>query len=112
MSVLPPTDSLRIEDRRKKKWLAHAGARVGRKTRSRTLLEIDWRSDLSLGAYVDGNTCRVRANDFPDKLMYSLNRVPLAAMDLSRDQHLGGPWKFELSESIPQSESTTGSEHG
>ena len=65
---MPPTDSLRVEDRRKKKGLAHAALELGGKTRSRTLLEIDWRSDLSLGGIGYANKVRLTASILPVKM--------------------------------------------
>jgi len=61
-----------VEDRRKKKGLVHSAPELGDKLAR----ELSWRS-TSDPAYpwatdVDGNSWRVRVNDFPDELMYSL----------------------------------------
>jgi hypothetical protein len=61
-----------VEDRRKKKGLAHAAPELGDKL-ARAL---SWRSTddpiYPWAAEVDGNSWRVRINDFPDECMYSL----------------------------------------
>jgi uncharacterized protein YjaG (DUF416 family) len=61
-----------VEDRRKKKGLAHAVPELGEKLAR----ELSWRTTDDpahpWAAEVDGNTWRVRVNDFPDELMYSL----------------------------------------
>jgi len=60
------------EDRRKKKGLTHAAPDLG-ETLAR---ELAWRSTddriYPWATEVDGNAWRVRVNDFPDDLMYSL----------------------------------------
>jgi uncharacterized protein YjaG (DUF416 family) len=61
-----------FEDRRKKKGVSHTAAALGDKL-ARAL---SWKStgDASYpwAAEVDGNIWRIRINDFPDELMYSL----------------------------------------
>jgi uncharacterized protein DUF416 len=61
-----------VEDRRKKNGLAHSAPELGDKL----ALELSWRSTgdsiYPWAADVDGNSWRVRINDFPDELMYSL----------------------------------------
>jgi uncharacterized protein YjaG (DUF416 family) len=60
------------EDRRKKKGVTHAAAEVGDKLDR----EMSWRStgdpSYPWATEVDGIAWRVRVNDFPDELMYSL----------------------------------------
>jgi len=61
-----------VEDRRKKKGLAHSTPELGDKLAR----ELSWKS-TSDPAYpwqteVDGNSWRIRVNDFPDEPMYSL----------------------------------------
>jgi uncharacterized protein YjaG (DUF416 family) len=61
-----------VEDRRKKKGLAHSALELGDKLAR----ELSWRSTgdpiYPWAAEVDGTAWRVRINDFPDELMYSL----------------------------------------
>jgi uncharacterized protein YjaG (DUF416 family) len=61
-----------VEDRRKKKGLAHTAPELGDKLAR----ELSWRSTgdpiYPWAAEVDGNSWQVRINDFPDELMYSL----------------------------------------
>jgi len=61
-----------VEDRRKKKGLSHTAPELGDKLAR----ELSWRSTgdpiYPWAAEVDGNSWRVRVNDFPDELMYSL----------------------------------------
>jgi hypothetical protein len=61
-----------VEDRRKKKGLAHTAPELGDKLAR----ELSWRSTddpiYPWAAEVDGNSWRIRINDFPDELMYSL----------------------------------------
>ena len=60
------------EDRRKKKGLAHTAPELGDKLAR----QLSWRSTgdaiYPWAAEVDGISWRVRVNDFPDELMYSL----------------------------------------
>jgi hypothetical protein len=69
---LPPTGSLKVEDQRKMKGSAHSAPELGDKLAR----ELSWRSTgdpiYPWAAEVDGNSWRVRVNDFPDELMYSL----------------------------------------
>ena len=61
-----------VEDRRKKKGLSHAAPELGEKLAR----QLSWKSTgdpiYPWAAEVDGNAWRVRINDFPDELMYSL----------------------------------------
>lgn len=61
-----------VEDRRKKKGLSHTVPELGEKLAR----ELSWRSTgdpiYPWAAEVDGNSWRIRINDFPDELMYSL----------------------------------------
>jgi len=61
-----------VEDRRKKKGLAHTAPELGDKLAR----QLSWRSTgdaiYPWAAEVDGISWRVRVNDFPDELMYSL----------------------------------------
>ena len=61
-----------VEDRRKKKGLAHTAPELG----DRLARQLSWRSTgdaiYPWAAEVDGISWRVRINDFPDELMYSL----------------------------------------
>lgn len=60
------------EDARKKKGLAHSASDLGEQLGR----ELSWGSTSDpahpWAAEVDGNTWRIRVNDFPDELMYSL----------------------------------------
>jgi len=61
-----------VEDHRKKKGLVHSAPELGQKLAR----ELSWTSTndpaLPWAAEVDGTTWRIRVNDFPDELMYSL----------------------------------------
>jgi uncharacterized protein YjaG (DUF416 family) len=61
-----------VEDRRKKKGLSNTPPELGDKLAR----EISWRSTgdpiYPWAAEVDGDSWRIRINDFPDELMYSL----------------------------------------
>lgn len=61
-----------VEDRRKKIGQSHSAPELGDKLAR----ELSWRSTgdpiFPWAAEVDGNSWRVRINDFPDELMYSL----------------------------------------
>jgi len=61
-----------VEDRRKKKGLVHSASDLGEKLAR----QLSWRSTSDpahpWGTEVDGTSWRIRVNDFPDELMYSL----------------------------------------
>lgn len=60
------------EDRRKKKGLAHATAELGEKLACQVTWKATGDAVQPWAADVDGAAWRIRINDFPDELMYSL----------------------------------------